>query len=223
MGSASGPWRVAQTRLSDFGTNRFAVDAPKGPEAYPNVDDVPSDHVGQLASIDFFTVATVQLRILDVFIILSHDRRRVIKLQCHPASDRSLGGTTDDAFPDDTAPRFLVRDRDGIYGECFKGRVEGMGIEQICIAPRSPWQNCYVERLIGSIRRECLNHVIVVNDHHLRRLLANYFRYYHDSRMHLSLGKDAPKSRAVQSIKWQPIVQFPEVGGVHHRYEQRAA
>jgi len=98
-----------------------------------------------------------------------------------------------------------------------------MNIEEILIAPRSPWQNCYVERLDGSVRRECLNHVIVINDNHLRRLLTNYFRYYHESRTHLSLEKDAPESRAVQSTKSQRIIQIPQVGGLHHRYERRAA
>jgi hypothetical protein len=92
----------------------------------------------------------------------------------------------------------MLRGRDGIYGDSFTSRVEGMGIEEIHIAPRSPWQNCYVERVIGSVRRECLNHVIVFNDNHLLRLLKNYFRYYHESRTHLSLNKDAPECRAIQ-------------------------
>ncbi len=128
-----------------------------------------------------------------------------------------------EAFPEDGAPRFMVRDRDGIYGEIFSTRVEGMGIEEICTAPRSPWQNCYVERLIGSIRRECLNHVVVFNDNHLRRLLKSYFRYYHESRTHLSLNKDAPETRAIQSTKSGRIVQISQVGGLHHRYERMAA
>jgi len=128
-----------------------------------------------------------------------------------------------EAFPEDPAPRFMVRDRDGIYGESFRSRVEGMSIEQVCISPRSPWQNCYVERVIGSIRRECLNHVIVLNDNHLRWLLKDYFRYYHKSRTHLSLSKDAPECRAIQSNKSDRIIQIPEVGGLHHRYERRAA
>jgi hypothetical protein len=94
----------------------------------------------------------------------------------------------------DDVPRYMVRDRDGIYGGHFRSRVEGMGIEEILIAPKSPWQNCYVERVIGSIRRECLNHVIIINHQQLRRVLNEYFRYYHNSRPHLSLEKDAPDS-----------------------------
>jgi len=127
-----------------------------------------------------------------------------------------------EAFPEDRAPRFMIRDRDGIYGELFRTRVEGISIEEILIAPRSPWQNCYVERVIGSIRRECLNHLIVINDNHLRRILKDYFRYYHESRTHLSLDKDTPAFRAVQSNQSERIVQIPQVGGLHHRYERRA-
>ncbi len=95
-------------------------------------------------------------------------------------------------------PRYLLRDRDGIYGEYFQSRVHGMGIREVRTAPRSPWQNPYPERVIGSIRRECLSHVIVLHDKHLRRILKSYFRYYHESQTHLSLDKDAPEAREVQ-------------------------
>ena len=117
----------------------------------------------------------------------------------------------------------MMRDRDGIYGDYFRRRVESFGIEEVLSAPRSPWQNPYVERLVGSIRRECLDHVIVLNERHLRRILTAYFVYYHRSRTHLSLGKDAPEPRAVQPPSMGEIVELPEVGGLHHRYERRAA
>jgi putative transposase len=183
------------------------------------------NHVGQLVSIDFFTVATIQLRVLYVFIVLSHDRRRVLhfNVTAHPTAVWAAQQIIE-AFPEDTAPRYVVRDRDGIYGEFFRARVDGMNIEEeILIAPRSPWQNCYAERLIGSIRRECLNHMIVMSDQHLRRILNEYFQYYHGFRTHLSLEKDSPETRAVQSNKSESIVQIPQVGGLHHRYERRAA
>ena len=182
------------------------------------------NHVGQLVSVDFFTVATIRLRVLYVFIVLAHDRRRVIHFNVteHPTAAWA-GQQIIEAFPEDRAPRFMVRDRDGNYGESFRSRVEGMSIEEIRIAPQSPWQNCYVERVIGSIRRECLNHVIVLNDNYLRRLLKDYFRYYHESRTHLSLNKDAPECRTIQSNKSDQIIQIPQVGGLHHRYERRAA
>jgi putative transposase len=128
-----------------------------------------------------------------------------------------------DTFPEDLAPRYLIRDRDGIYGEYFRARLQGMGIREVPTAPRSAWQNPFAERVTGSIRRECLDHVIVLSDGHLRRILKSYFRYYHESRTHLSLNKDAPESRGIQSNKWEPIVQIPQVGGLHHRYERRAA
>jgi putative transposase len=182
------------------------------------------NHVGQLVSIDFFTVATLRLQVLYVFIVLEHDRRRVIHFNVtqYPTAGWAAQQIIE-AFPEDRAPRFMVRDRDGICGEAFRSRVEGMNIEEICIAPRSPWQNCYVERMIGSIRRECLNHVIVLTENHLRRLLKDYFRYYHESRTHLSLNKDAPGCRPIQSNKSERIIQIPQVGGLHHRYERYAA
>ena len=127
------------------------------------------------------------------------------------------------AFPEDTAPRYLLRDRDQIYGEEFRQRVKAMSIEEVITAFQSPWQNAYVERLIGSIRRECLDHVIVLGERHLRRILRSYFGYYHRSRTHLSLGKDAPEPRAMQPLEMGEVVEIAEVGGLHHRYERRVA
>jgi hypothetical protein len=127
-----------------------------------------------------------------------------------------------EAFPEQTAPRYLVH-RDGIYGHVFTARVDGLDIRQVPKSARSPWQNCYAERLIGSIRRECLNHVIVMNEWHLRRILKSYVRYYNRSRTHLSLDKDAPESRPVQDLQDGRIIQSQEVGGLHHRYERVAA
>jgi putative transposase len=182
------------------------------------------NHVGQMVSVDFFTVPTIQLRVLYVFVILAHDRRRV--LHFNVTENPTAAWTAQqivEAFPDDTVPRYLVRDRDGIYGHDFTTRVDGLGIKQVPISARSPWQNCYAERIIGSIRRECLNHVIVMNEWHLRRILKSYFSYYHRSRTHLSLNKDAPGSRPVQDLQAGRIIQIREVGGLHHRYERRAA
>ena len=124
-----------------------------------------------------------------------------------------------EAFPWDTAPRYLLRDRDKSYGPAFRHRVRAMGITEVITAPRSPWQNPYVERLVGSIRRECLDHVIILSEHHLRRVLSSYFRYHHEARTHLSLDKDCPRPRPVQLLSaGHNIIAFPEVGGLHHRY-----
>jgi putative transposase len=129
-----------------------------------------------------------------------------------------------EAFPWETAPRFLLRDRDKSYGPAFRDRVKAMGLEEVLTAPRSPWQNPFVERLFGSIRRECLDHVIIFNERHLRHILSSYFQYYRRTRTHLSLlDKDSPQPRSIQPPPARKIVAFPEVGGLHHRYERRAA
>jgi transposase InsO family protein len=128
-----------------------------------------------------------------------------------------------EAFPWETAPRYLLRDRDGIFGPDFVTQVKAMGIKQVLSAPRSPWQRTYVERAIGTIRRECLDHVIVFREAGLSRHLRRFTDYYYRSRTHLGLQKDTPESRPVQAPEAGRIVPIPEVGGLHHRYEQRAA
>ncbi len=127
------------------------------------------------------------------------------------------------AFPWDTAPRYLLRARDASYGLVFRNRVRVTCIKKVVTTPRSPWQNAYVERLIGSMRRECLDHIIIFNEHHLRRILSSYFQYHHQSKTHLSHDKDCPVTRSIQPPTAGKIIAFPEVGGLHHRYERRAA
>ncbi len=138
------------------------------------------NHVKDLVSIDFFTVATARFQVLFVFLVLAHHRRQVLhfNVTAHPSSQWTTQQIVE-AFPFDTGPRYLLRDRDDIYGAKFRNRVRSFGIEEVLTAPRSPWQNPYVERLIGSIRRECLDHVIIMNDRHLKRLLTSYFQHYH--------------------------------------------
>jgi len=178
----------------------------------------------QMASMDFFTVPMATFRVLFVFIVLSHDRRRVAHCSVteHPTEEWTVQQIRE-AFPWDQAPRYAIRNRDSIFGKEVVAITKGMGIEEVLTAPRSPWQNPYVERLIGSIRRECLDHVIVWNDRSLRRTLKDYFHYYERSRTHLALAKDTPEPRAVQKPEDGRIVTAPQVGGLHHRYERRAA
>jgi putative transposase len=126
-------------------------------------------------------------------------------------------------FPDETAPKYLLRDRDSIYGSVFVQRVDGMGIQQKLIAPRSPWQNPYVQRLMGPIRRECLDRVIVFNERQLRHVLQSYFEYYHDVRPHRALSDDSPIPRTVESPERGDVVEIPLVGGLHHHYLREAA
>ena len=182
------------------------------------------NHLAETASIDFFVVPTVRFEILFVFLVLAHDRRRVLhfNVTAEPSA-RWTAQQVVEAFPWDETPRYLLRDRDRTYGGEFRQRVANLGIEEILAARRSPWQNPYVERLIGSIRRECLDHVIVLGEDHLRGLLRRYFDYYHRTRTHLSLEMDAPDGRPVQPARLGEVIQLPEVGGLHHRYERRAA
>jgi putative transposase len=182
------------------------------------------NHLNEIFSLDFLTVPTATFRVLFVLVVLTHHRRRVAHFNVteHPTAAWTAQQIVE-AFPEETAPRFLLRDRDQIYSEEFRQRTAGMKIEEVITAPHSPWQTPYVERLIGSIRRECLDHVIVVSEKHLRRILKNYFQYYHRSRTHLSLAKDAPEARAMQPPEFGAVVEIAEVGGLHHRYERRAA
>ena len=126
-----------------------------------------------------------------------------------------------EAFAEREAPRYLIRDRDAAYGEGFRRRVRSLGMTEVITAARSPWQNAFAERLIGSIRRDCLDHVVVLNQRHLRKMLKNYLTYYHRSRTHLGLAKDAPEPRAI--MKQGAIIALPQVGGLHRRDERRAA
>ena len=183
-----------------------------------------NNHVQNLVACDFFTVPTATFRVLFVFIILAHKRRRIVHFNIteHPTAQWTAQQIVE-AFPWDTAPRYLLRDRDSIYGTAFQSRVKNLGMEEVMIAPRSPWQNPYCERVIGSIRRECLNDIIVLHEQHLRRVLQSYVVYYQHWRTHRSLEMDAPEPRPVQPPKMGPVRKLPEVGGFHHHYERRAA
>ena len=141
------------------------------------------NHVSQLVSVDFFTVPAIRFQVLYVFLVLAHDRRRILH---------------------------------------FK-QLRDMGIEEVLSTPHSPWQRAYIERVIGSIRRECLDHVIVFDEGSLRRILSSSYNYYHRSRTHLSREKDAPEPRAIQPPEMGPLVALPQVGGLHHRYQRQAA
>lgn len=183
-----------------------------------------ANHLDEIASVDLLTVPTATFRVLFCLVVLRQDRRRVLHFNVteHPTAQWAAQQLVE-AFPEAVSARYLLRDRDRIYGDYFRQRVRGLGLKEVLSAPRSPWQNPYVERLIGSIRRECLDHVIVLNEHHLRRVLQRYFGYYHRTRTHLSVGKDAPDTRPVQLPAMGTVIEIAEVGGLHHRYERRAA
>ena len=183
-----------------------------------------NNHVTDLVSMDFLVVPTATFRVLFVLVILAHDRRRIVHLNVtdHPTSAWTAQQLRE-ALPWDTAPRHLLRDRDGVYGAMFRATAAGLGIEEVLTAPRSPWQNPYAERLVGTLRRELLDHVVVLGGWHLRRILARYAKYYADDRTHLALGKDSPEERAVEGPGLGEVIQLPRVGGLHHRYSRRAA
>jgi len=175
-----------------------------------------------MVAVDFFVVPAIRFRLLFVFVILSHARRQVIhfKVTSNP-TDEWTAQQIVEAFPWDTAPRYLLRDRDSIYGGRFRTRINSMGIEEVLTGYRSPWQNAYVERLHGSIRRECTDHVIVFGEEHLRRILRSYFEYYHQDRTHLGLDKETPTERPVshRASSSARLMELPRVGGLHRRYE----
>jgi transposase InsO family protein len=175
-----------------------------------------------LVSADFFVVPTVRFGLLWVFLLVATERRRVVHFNVtdDPTSEWAARQVVQ-AFPYETAPRFLLRDRDQVYGKEFSRKVKALGIEEVRTAYRSPWQNGYVERLIGTIRRDCVDHVIVRNERHLKRVLRDYLGYYHRWRTHLSLEMDAPERRPVQETG--RIVEVEELGGLHHHYERMAA
>ena len=183
-----------------------------------------SSHVKDIVACDFFTVPTVQCWVLFMFIMLAHERRHIVHFNVteHPTAQWTAQQVVE-AFPWGTAPRYLLRDRDGIYGELVQQRIKTMNIEEVKIAPRSPWQNPYCEPVIGSIRRDALDQVIVLNEQHLRRVLRSYVDYYHYWRTPLSLEMDAPELRAVHPPELGPVRKRPEVGGLHHHYDRQAA
>ncbi len=181
------------------------------------------NHMDMSAACDFFTVPTLSFKLLFVFVVLSHDRRRIVHVNVtkHPTADWTAQQLTE-AFPGHrNMPRYLHRDRDAIYGEVVRKRIESLGIEQVVSARRSPWQNPFAERVIGSIRRECTDHLVPMNETHLRKIMSEYVTYYNEARCHQSLGGDAPEPRAVEGGSGS-VDAIPHLGGLHHRYARSA-
>lgn len=180
------------------------------------------NHMDCTVGMDFFVVVTATFRLLYVLVVVSHERRRVVHFNVTASPSAAwTARQIVQTFPFETAPKFLIRDQDGIYGAFLSRRIEALGIEQVLTAYRSPWQNPYCERLIGTLRRDYLDHVIVWNESHLRRTLRALLRYYHEDRTHQGLDNDCPEPRAVESTG--EIVELSRLGGLHHRYSRRAA
>ena len=175
------------------------------------------NHADGIASMDLFLIPTISFRLLYGFLILRHSRRELLWLgvTAHPSAEWVARQLTE-AYGWQQAPRYIIRDRDCVYGAVLARRLRAMGIRDRPIAPRSPWQNGCAERLIGSIRRDCLDHVVVFGEQHLRHLLKSYQKYYNEARTHLSLDKDAPIPRTVQTVG--QTLAVPILGGLHHQY-----
>lgn len=182
------------------------------------------NHTKTTIALDFFTVPTATFKVLFVLVISSHNRRRILRLNAteHPTAVWTARQLLEASGPDE-APRYLIRDRDTIYGEVFRRQARALRIEEVPTAPRSPWQNPYDERVIGSIRRERLDHVIVLSPNHLRRILSSYVAYYNGTRPHLSLSKDVPEERIVQPPVQGIVRELKHVGGLHHECVRMAA
>ena len=182
------------------------------------------NHSKELISLDFLTVPTASFKVLFVLVILSNDRRRIMHFNVtdHPTAAWTAQQLVE-ACGMDEKPKYLIRDRDAIYGAVFSGRAQTLGIDEVLTTYRAPWQNPYAERVIGSIQRECLDHVIVLGPGHLKRVVTQYVDYYNGVRTHLSLCKDSPDRRPVHHSDEGRIVELKKVGGLHHQYVRKAA
>jgi transposase InsO family protein len=176
-----------------------------------------SNRATGIAAMDFPVVPTINFGLLSVLVVLRHERRRLISLSVtdHPTAD-GIAQQITEAFPWDEAPIHLIRDRDARYGHAVKRRLSAMGIRDHPTAPRSPWQSGHAERLIGSIRRACLDHVVILGEDHLRRILKAYAAYYNHVRPYLELAKDAPLVLPVE--RRGEVIAWPILGGLHHKY-----
>ena len=205
-------------KVSESTVQRYMIKSKKPPSQTWRT--FLENHVKNLISVDFMIVPTITFKLLYVFIILSHGRRKIIHFNVTDSPTASwTGQQIIEAFPFETAPKYMIRDRDKIYGEKFRSKVDALNINEVLIAPRSPWQNPYVERVIGSIRRDCLDHIIVLNERHLKSILSEYIeKYYHPFRTHLSLGKDCPEYREVEPMELGEIKSESIFGGLHYWY-----
>jgi putative transposase len=182
------------------------------------------NHLPHTAACDFFVVPTLTFRLLFCFVVLSHDRRRIrhFNVTTNPTAEWTAQQVIE-AFPGDASvPGYLLRDRDGIYGPFFRRRVKNMGMKEVITSRKSPWQNPYVERVIDSVRRKCLDHVIVLSEAHLRRILKSYMPYYNGSHTHLSLRRNAPIARHIAPASAGQVIAIPHLGGLHHEYRRAA-
>ena len=182
------------------------------------------NHLHEIGAIDFLTVPTITFKTLYIFIVLSLDRRRVVHFHVtrHPTADWTALQLFQ-AFPFDTAPKYLIRDRDKIYGQEVLETIHCLGMKDRPTSPRSPWQNGHCERMVGTLKRECLNHMIIFNEKHAKRVIREFLIFYHDDRTHQGLGQQTPGGRKIEPPEMGPVKCRPVLGGLHHRYYRKAA
>jgi len=217
VGRSADPRRTAETRIRSRGVNSFKVHDRAPWTAIAELADLPAQPCGRDCGDRSVRGSNPDFERLFAFLVVGHGRRQLVwfAVTRNPSAEW-LAQQMAEAFPWNTAPTYLVRDNDRAYGQVFQRRIRAMGIRDRPISPRSPWQNPYAERLIGTVRRECLDHVLIVGERHLRRMLASYSSYYNESRTHLALEKDAPLRRAIQ--RCGAIITTPILSGLHHRY-----
>jgi transposase InsO family protein len=204
--------------------SRWVQKAPRDPEPAKRWQTFLQNHHEVIAAMDFFTVPTITFGVLYCFFVISHDRRRILHLNVtqHPIS-LWIGQQLREAFPYETGYKYLILDRDAKFGTTVSSAAKAVGLKTVRTSFRSPWQNGVAERWVGSCRRDLLDHIIPVNQRHLKRLLTEYVRYYHDDRTHIGLEKDTPHPRApAKSNRPSQILSFPRLGGLHHRYDPAA-
>ncbi len=206
--------------VSDSTVRRYRPSRPRPPSASWRA--FLDNHLWDLVALDFFVVPSIDFRVLYVLVILAHHRRRIlhVNVTAHPTAAWTAQQLRE-AFTERDAPRYLLHDRDAIFGQEFRSTVEALGAKDVLTAPASPWQNAYCERVIGSLRRECVDHVIVLGERHLLRVVREYASYYNLARPHRALDDDAPLGRPVELPgSGDVIVAEPRVGGLHHRYRR---
>jgi putative transposase len=208
--------------VSERTISRWMKRAPRDPEPAKRWLAFLRNHREAIAAMDFFTVPTVTFSVLYCFFVISHESRRILHLNItkHPSS-LWIVQQLREAFPFESAPRFLIFDRDGKYGVEVPAAVRSLKIRPVRTSFESPWQNGVAERWVESCHRDLLDHIIAVNECHLKRLLSDYVCYYHEDRTHLGLGKQTPAGR-VQSRNWGAVVSQARLGGLHHRYDRAA-
>jgi transposase InsO family protein len=211
--------------ISERTVLRWMRKAPRDPEPAKRWAAFLHNHRELIAAMDFFTVPTLSFGVLYCFFVIAHDRRRILHFNItkHPTSAWVVQQLRE-AFPYDSAPKYLIFDREHTFhGEVLE-TVEGLGVIPVRTAVRSPWQNGVAERFVGNCRRDALDHVIVLNERHLKRLMAEYLRYYHDDRTHLGLEKSTPAGRKMWTnpTGYRKVISMPRLGGLHHRYDLAA-